>query len=268
MRPLYLLLLLLTTLYSCKDASKPHIDTKINEEAPILERTSTYPKALNAIFKAHGGLSLWNKQRTLVFTIPKPNNPETHTTDLKSRKDKIVSVDFEMGFDGKAPWSVDKNSEYKGNVEFYHNLMFYFYAMPFVLADEGITYGETTDLIFEDKAYPGIKISYGDGVGTSPKDEYFIHFDPDTHHMQWLGYTVTYSTGEKSDNVRWIRYDDWMSVDGLSLPKSISWYNYEGRQINDRRSTVVFENVQLSTVSKEPAFYARPENGKVFVKEE
>ena len=62
-------------------------------------------------------------------------------------------------------------------------------------------------------------------VGASSKDEYFIHFDADTHQMAWLGYTVTYRSGESSDNVKWIRYNDWQEVNGLALPKSITWHN-------------------------------------------
>ena len=86
--------------------------------------------------------------------------------------------------------------------------------------------------------------------------------------MVWLGYTVTYRSGEKSDNIRWIRYDDWMQVGDLVLPKSISWYNYDGRNIKDVRNTVVFESVVLSETPKPDAFYGIPENAKVITKPE
>ena len=45
--------------------------------------------------------------------------------------------------------------------------------MPFVLGDDGITYQKVDDLKVGDVTYPGYKISYGDGVGDSPKDNYF-----------------------------------------------------------------------------------------------
>ena len=124
--------------------------------------------------------------------MPKPDGKETHTTNLYSRKDRIDASNFSMGFDGEQVWLLDENGNYKGDPVFYHNLIFYFYAMPFILADNGIVYGETEDLVFQGKRYPGIRISYEVGVGTSYKDEYFIHYDPETYQMTWLGYTVTY----------------------------------------------------------------------------
>ncbi|WP_343485827.1 DUF6503 family protein [Allomuricauda sp. d1] len=249
----------------CKQISKENIENRddIKEETTMVEKD--YPEALKKVFEAHGGLKLWKQQRTLQYTMPKADNPETHTTDLWTRHDKIETPNYSMGFDGKV-WILDTGGAYEGNPEFYHNLMFYFYAMPFVLADGGINYGDTEPLEFEGKSYPGIQITYDSSVGTSPKDEYYIHFDPETHQMAWLGYTVTYRTGEDSDNIKWIRYDDWMAVDGLVLPQSISWYNYEGRQIKDLRNKVPFEAISLSEEAKPKGFYQKPTAGMYYKK--
>ena len=261
------LLLLSVTLFvcSCKQGAKETTLEKSEEATVVVTKEKEYPEGLDKVFVAHGGLGLWKQQRTLTFEIPKPENPETHTTDLWSRTDKIVSPSYTLGFDGKQPWV---EGEYKGNAEFYHNLMFYFYAMPFILADDGIIYQDTDNLEFEGKSYPGIKIGYNSGVGTSPKDEYYLHYNPDTHIMEWLGYTVTYRTGEPSENVKWIRYDDWKTVDGLLLPNSISWYNYEGKHIKDKRNTVTFENISISNVPQPTSFYAKPDTAVYYVKPE
>ncbi len=257
--------ILMTLLISCKENPK-EMDTKVSDSEMItsMEKPS-YPEALAKVFEAHGGLENWRNNRTLIYDIPKPDNRETHTTDLYERKDKIEGNGFTMGYDGEQVWLLDGEGTYKGDPIFYHNLMFYFYAMPFVLADDGVVYSETEDLEFEGKSYPGIGIGYNEGVGTSPKDEYFIHFDPETNQMAWLGYTVTYRSGEKSDNVKWIRYNDWMDVDDLILPKSLTWHAYEGRTIKEARSPLPFENVRLETESKPADFYTKPANA-VFVK--
>lgn len=227
-----------------------------------------YPEALNRVFKAHGGLDAWKAQRTLTYVMPKETLSETHTIDLKTREDRIDTDAYSIGFDGERTWILDPDGTYDGNPEFYHNLMFYFYAMPFVLADPGINYGSAPDLEFEGKAYPGIRISYGEGVGITPEDEYYLHYDPDTGQMAWLGYTVTYRTGEPSDNVKWIRYDNWQPVEGVLLPASISWYDYKGRQIGDRRNTVPFEQVSLEETARPDGFYQKPEGAEFFKKEE
>ena len=252
--------LLFLVLSACKQTPKPvKIEEPVQQE--ISEKRNQYPDALVAVFDVHGGLNQWKKQRTLSFVLPKPNLPETHTIDLWTRMDRIETEQFSMGFDGNQAWLLNGSGNYEGDVGFYHNLMFYFYAMPFVLSDEGIVYSQTEDLKFEGNNYPGIKIAYQSGVGASSKDEYYIHFDPESHKMAWLGYTVTYRSGESSDNVRWINYADWQEVNGMVLPKSITWYSYEGRKILEPSSTVTFEDVSISNNPRPKSFYAKPENG-------
>lgn len=248
---------------SCKETTK-----EIKKEMPMPEKVaemdmSKYPEALQKVLKAHGGLAAWNNKRVISFEIPKENSNEVHTIDLKNRDEKIEMEAIQMGYDGSEYWLHDEKEMYKGDPVFYHNLMFYFYAMPFVLADDGINYGETEALEYEGKSYPGIQISYNTGVGVSPKDEYFIHYNPETFQMEWLGYTVTYRTGEKSERISWIRYNDWMDVEGVKLPNSLTWFEVEDQKLIKPRSTRNFENVSLSEMAKSKDFYAKPEGAKV-----
>lgn len=259
----HIFLLLLIPFMACKPSKKEAIKEAVAETVTMQKE---YPDAMQKVFDAHGGMADWKAQRTLSFTIPKPDNAEVHTIDLLNRNEHIDTPKYTLGFDGKT-WVLNGDEAYKGNPEFYHNLMFYFYAMPFVVGDDGINYSETDDLVFEGKSYPGIRISYNDGVGISPKDEYFVHYDADTNQMQWLGYTVTYRSGEKSDNVKWIRYNDWANYNGLVLPKSISWYKVEEGAITALRNTVPFENVVVSKETKPVGFYDKPAEGAYWVKQ-
>jgi hypothetical protein len=139
--------------------------------------------------------------------------------------------------------------------------MFYFFAMPFVLADVGINYGTTPDLEFEGMAYSGTKITFNSGVGTSPKDEYYLHYHSKTHKMTWLGYTVTHCTGMYSDKVKWIRYEDWDSHGNVLLPASLTWYDYEGRILKAPKIKVEFNAVKLSKNILPKTFFEKPEEG-------
>ena len=91
-----------------------------------------------------------------------------------------------LGFNGNKVWIFDPQNFDQGDSVCYHDLVFCFFAMPFVLGDKGIQYGATEDLGFEGKSYPGINITYDNGIGTTPKDEYYIHYDPETYQMVWL----------------------------------------------------------------------------------
>jgi len=246
-------------LFACKtDKNKKEA---ITEDMPLIGVgvKSEYPEVVSKVFDAHGGMATWKSYKTLSFKIQKESTSETHTIALKSRKETISAADFSTGFDGSKIWLLDENDSYKGDAVFYHNLMFYFYGMPFVLGDDGINYADTPALEFEGKTYPGFRISYNTGVGNSPKDEYFLHYDPETFQMQWLGYTVTYRSGEKSENVKWIRYNDWMDVSRVALPKSITWYTSEEKKLTEPKNAVMFENVVLSTTEKPNGFYDKPE---------
>ncbi len=255
------ILVLFLIVSACKQTPKAEkVEEPVTQE--MTESKSNYPDAMVQVFDAHGGLEQWRKQRTLSYVLPRPELLETHTVDLWSRKDRIETEQFTMGFDGEQAWLLDTDEAYKGDVGFYHNLMFYFYAMPFVLADDGIMYSEAEAIAYNGKSYPGMQIAYESGVGTSSKDEYYIHFDPETHQMAWLGYTVTYRSGESSDNVKWIRYDDWQEVNGILLPKSITWFKFEDGNLIEPRNTVTFEDVTLSGEARARTFYSKPEKGE------
>ena len=258
---LILVSLLSIALFSCKENPK-EIKPETASEKVVVTDDSNYPEALQKVFEAHGGLETWKSKRTVSFEIPKKDKTEKHTIDLNSRHEKIEMPGIAMGSDGEVIWLQDENGTYNGDAVFYHNLMFYFYAMPFVLSDDGINYGEAEALKYEGKSYPGVRISYNDGVGVSSKDEYFIHYNPETYQMEWLGYTVTFRSGEKSDNIKWIRYNDWMNVEGIQLPKSITWHAYEGRKIKEAKPPVNFENASLSERALDFDFFRQPERAK------
>jgi hypothetical protein len=138
--------------------------------------------------------------------------------------------------------------------------MFYFYAMPFVLGDDGITYTEVDALEFKDVSYPGTKISYGAGVGDAPNDEYILYRDPKTNQMAWLAYTVTYGKNEKSDRFSYIKYDQWQEVNGLQLPSKIQWYKTENNQPTEMRNERSFIKPTATTTQLDAAIFEKPKN--------
>lgn len=237
MKSIYYLSVLVVFLFACK----PQSDQIENSSDALI----TYPEAMQKIFETHGGLATWKSMSAMSYEIEKKDQNEKQFVDLKDRRERIEASNVTMGYDGSNFW-MEADTSYKGNPIFYKNLMFYFYAMPFVLADEGIHYTKTDPLMFEGNSYPGYRISYGDGIGVSPEDEYFIHYNPETYQMEWLGYTVTYYSKEKSSSIKWIKYDDWTTIEGLLLPQSLAWHKNENNLPVELRNRVDFSNVILS----------------------
>jgi len=225
---------------------------------------ATYPPKVKAIFDAHGGAEAWFKMNRLSFEIPKENGPEKHKIALSDRRSLIETKEWSIGYDGSDVWLLQQEeASYKGNARFYHNLMFYFYAMPFVLADDGINYSPEPATELAGKMYEGIKISYNDGVGDAPKDEYIVYYDSETHLMTWLAYTVTYRSNEKSDNWRYIQYAEWKDVNGLILPKTLTWYSVEEGKPTESRNSMKFENIKVSESLPEAKLFVKPEGATI-----
>ncbi|WP_040279044.1 DUF6503 family protein [Psychroserpens damuponensis] len=259
-----LLLIVLFVFTSCKDNKEANAVESIDYSEENLDvTTSVYPEHISKVFKTHGGIDTWKSMKTLKFTIDKESGTEITTTDLNNRFSLIETPAYNIGYDGKDAWLLKKQDDV-GNVKpkFYYNLMFYFYAMPFVLADDGINYEDVEPLSFEGQSYPGIKISYESGVGESPDDEYIIYYDSKTGEMAWLAYTVTYFSKEKSKKWSFIQYSDWQKVNGIKLPKRLTWFNVEDGVPTTERKATDFTDIVLTTDLKEASVFAKPDNAE------
>ncbi len=259
MKRIAIIIVVFAALSSCKK------NTEVNEskiETPESEARE-YPENISSIFEAHGGIDTWNTKENLVFGMQNGEDIEMTTTALKSRKSLIETANHKLGFDGKDVWLQKKDTiSYKGKAKFYYNLMFYFYAMPFVLADDGITYKGATPLEIDGKEYPGIHISYNAGVGESPDDEYILYYDDETKKMTWLAYTVTFFSKEKTSKYNLIKYNDWQDVGGLQLPTTLQWYVYKEGEVGDMRNEVKFTKVSISK-EMDASIFVKPTNSMV-----
>ncbi|MEL6720610.1 MAG: DUF6503 family protein, partial [Bacteroidota bacterium] len=189
MNKLYFLLTL--TIIAC---NTPQPET---EEVPNYDHL---PEVLLAGLEAHGGIDRWQEMQTLEYDLMKDSITEHQLIDLKSRKVLLSTnpATYTLGFDGQEVWVSPEKAAFPGNsARFYHNLYFYFYAMPFIASDPGINYEVMKNDSLNGELYDAVKISYNAGVGDAPDDEYILYFDKESHQMEWLLYTVTYYTGEK-----------------------------------------------------------------------
>lgn len=263
MKKTVFIFLLAIVFTACKNETKTEstvIETVEKEDIT----TSIYPESISKVFDAHGGIDNWNKMQTLSFTMEKPNGKEITTTNLKSRAELIDMPTHMQGYDGTSIWIKEKgeNKNDGSRAKFYKGLMMYFYTMPFIVGDDGIIYEEAEPLTFEDKTYPGILISYEAGIGESPDDQYIIYYDAETGQMQWLAYTVTFGKDGKSKDFHFIRYNNWQTVNGLVVPKSVDWYKYENNLPTEKRNTVEFTDVVLSENAPDAKLFTMPEGAK------
>ncbi len=230
-------------------------------------QTPSFPKNVKAVLDAHGGYDTWKSMKALIYTIKNDKGDEKQSIDLQDRREIVEGPDYTMGFDGTQYW-IDADTSIKKNPIFYTNLMMYFYAMPFVISDKGINYSDTEALVFDGKTFPGFRVSYNSGIGVSPEDEYFIYYNPDSHQMEWLAYTVTYFSKEKSTKLGWIRYDDWMELEGLKLPSTMAWYKTEENKPTEERNRRTFDKIILSKNKMKDTVFSPTANARIISKDE
>ena len=257
MRKTLYLLVVLAIIVSCKDKTaetKPETEPVIEEE--IDEVIKQYPENISKIFDAHGGISIWNEMETLEFSVEKPDGYEITTTDLKDRFVFIEMPKTTMGYDGEVIWIKNKdNSVFDDDPETYYKKMFHFYAMPFLIADEGTTYTEAVPLNFEGKTYPGIQVTFKNGV------ENTVYFDANSHKMAWLAYKE--AGADKNTEWQFINYSNWQEVEDLSVPETMVWYKVENNKPTVPDHEVQFVSPMLTTTKMDIRVYWRPEGGEV-----
>ncbi len=216
---------------------------------------------LTQCLDAHGGIKKWNSFEALRYRLDASGKTSTQTIQLHDRRTYHKADAYEMGFDGKKTWLVgDKKEVPTGNPDFYHNLDFYFFAMPFVIADPGVFLKNGGQMQAEGKTFDVLEVSYGANVGAAPRDIYKLLIDPTTHRMEWLLYTVTYFN-QDSQKMSAKKYLDWKNVQGLLVPTRMENYTFaDGVISGEPGAPRVFSDIEFFKKMRDASIFNQPGN--------
>ncbi|SDX81118.1 DUF6503 family protein [Hymenobacter psychrophilus] len=231
--------------------------------ATVAAASRELPELLQQALTAHGGLAAWQQFGTMEYRLKTTLGAlrdEKHLIDLRTRQVRIEAPDYQIGMDGQQVWvSPSKAAFGEMSPRFYHNLFFYFFSIPFVLADEGTVYEDLGTRTIAGKDYRALKVSYETGRGDSSGDEYIAHFDPQTHRLELLLYTVTYFEPGKEASYNALLYSDWQEVNGLLLPQKMEGHKFANNEIGDLRYQADFSNVRLDRAPPAASRFAMPQ---------
>lgn len=225
---------------------------------------TSLPPLFQQVLEAHGGLARWQDQQRLDYDLYRQDQLVDHQLiALKPRKVLLTNDTYRIGYDGADYWVSPDTSAFDGNVRFHHNLQFYFMALPFLFADPGINYEVMEPREFQGKTHDVLGITFEPGVGDASDDEYIAYFDPKTHRLALLLYTVTYFSGEPGENynARW--YQEWQEVNQLLLPKKVVGYRWSDAGLGEERGTTEYRNVVLDEIPPDESIFLAPTNAMV-----
>ena len=262
MKKLILPLMIAALVISCN--TKTANTDQIAETEPVHDPYENIIPELRDCLEAHGGIELWRSFASLEYTrVASNGSGDNSIIDLWTRKD-IVKNDslYTIGFDGKDVWIVS-DKEAINSPRFFHNLYFYFFAFPFVVADPG-TNAEFLGVVnFDKKNYKKIKITYGDNVGDSPEDQYILWINAESSLLEFINYSVTYFDTSRAESYNALVYGEWQDIQGLKVPSVMTSYRWSEDSLGEKRGSNTFTNVKFGKKQPNQNVFEVPEGALI-----
>ncbi|GJM30731.1 MAG: hypothetical protein DHS20C17_33660 [Cyclobacteriaceae bacterium] len=223
--------------------------------------------------EAHGGLYRWFSNGPLYFRFNYQNlesgGPDTYQTvdtwSSKARHQLVADTSIEYGWDGEKAWKYPYDAEIEENPRFWALTPFYFTAVPFVLADEGIGLEYKGIIEFENNKYHQILTTFKEGMGDSPDDFYVLYIDTNTFRVGGLRYIVSYpgyyDKGEHGAE-RHMTYYGEQTVDGILFPESIKTYSWDGEAPTEHTTNITISEIAFRPETT-PDYFNVPEGSRV-----
>ncbi|MHA7128851.1 DUF6503 family protein [Algoriphagus namhaensis] len=215
------------------------------------------------VLEAHGDWEQFYRAKAMSYQLIHETNltKETHFINLDTRKTRIDADNFQIGFDGEQAWISPSRESFGGNsVRFYHNLYFYFYAIPYVFTDPGVTVTQVEDRTLNGQSYTTFAATFAPDKGDSPEDQYYLLINPETNRLEYLLYTVTFFDNP-NPSLSALKYEDYRDANGVYFPRLLTGYTVEDNQTAKVRYQVSFADVVLVTEPFEDSLFEKPEQG-------
>ena len=121
----------------------------------------------------------------------------------------------------------------------------YWLVLPFKLHDPGVhLVDEGEREIIEDVPSHVIRVSFEPETGLTPGDQYWVHFDPETHYV--LGWEYHLESMEEDAEPTLMLWDGWKQLGPIQLPLF--------KSSPDQAVAIVFDNVEVSETVPADAF--------------
>jgi len=231
-------------------------------EKPVKEIPEVSPE-YKELLEAHGEWPKWVNAKAMSFVMIHETNltQENYFINLDTRKIRLDATDFSIGKDDEGTWISPSRQAFGGkSIDFYHNLYFYFYSIPYVFTDPGITVTQVENKMVNGTSYKTLQAKMSPENGKSPNDQYFMLLNSETGRLEYLLYTVTYFTNS-SPTFSALKYSDYRIADGLAFPRLLTGYNFENDSTKGIKYQVSFANILLQDEPFDDSLFEKPDTG-------
>ncbi|PZX55893.1 hypothetical protein LV84_02255 [Algoriphagus ratkowskyi] len=228
-------------------------------EKPLPELTPEF----TAVLESHGDWQKWYYAKAESYAMIHETMMinESSFVNLESREIRISNPEFEIGFDGKQTWVSPSREAYKGrSVKFYHNLYFYFFNIPFIFTDPGVTVEQVEDKSINGQKYMTLEATFAANTGASPEDQYFMLINSETKRLEYLLYAVS-DSGNPNPSLNALKYEDYRNSNGVYFPRILTGYTFENDSTKNLKYQVSFDDPLLLDEAFDSEIFEKPKNG-------
>ncbi len=181
---------------------------------------------------AHG-LTAWKKKAALEMDLEMAFGEKHKLTgrfvfDTKGAQARMELADGTVVVhDGMTAWCNRAETSIPGPMLRFHVLTWPWFAVSALrLGDSILSEPERMPLFEDGEPYPVVLQTFPAGAGDAPDDWYLLYRDPETNRLIAEAYIVTFGkTKEEAEaEPHVIVYDDFVTVDGVTLSKSWDFY--------------------------------------------
>ncbi len=236
---------------------------------PATADTAPRSEALAQAIEAHGGLETWQSYGRLDYATrdfplgAKAPFDFTQSTDLQNRRHLTHGKDFTSGLNGEDAWAVPNVETLGIPPRFFESGNFYFIAMPFVFADPGVQSRDLGNKTFQGRAYDLVAISYPQGIGDTPEDDYILYIDAETHRLHMIDFVPTSAEVNGDTPIeelprKALVFNQWQDAGGLLVPSKLTFYGWADGELQGDGNTYYVKDVTFSQAVPDASIFAAP----------
>lgn len=226
--------------------------------------------------EAHGGLQAFFEHSPWQFRfnyVPLGDRPPTDTVQVvdawSARAVHHLTSDPQVsfGWDGTTAWVAPGDATPVRSPRFWALTPWYFVAIPWVLADPGVTLDLQPDAVLADEPCHVVRVTFAEGVGDAPDDYYIVYFSQETGLVRGLRYTVSYPAffpngGRSPEKLMLVQ--EVTATAGLLFAGALPTYEWSDEAGQGERVTDISVSDMTADVTITTDTFAMPSNGAPF----